>query len=390
MANSSDEAQGGGSVTDATVTGTAGVDIEALMRRANDAVAQIEQQRAEVAAAAAEADAKVADSRGKFAVVEGALAKIAAAESRVSSMVETIDSTNASASEMRAQAEASARDAAASAGATATAKARSEAIANDLRERQPEIAQLRASAESDGKEIGETKNAAKAAATALKKLAEESEQVDERLLSYRKELETLIISAKAQLAAIEGLLPGATSAGLASAFDARRGTFGRPSKRWQWIYILSVVAIAVVAGSSVWHTLLGGGVTLTWNELLRMWLSRLPVVGALIWLALHSGRESALAKRLEEDYGYKAAIAASFQGFHKQMTELGALKGTPLGMLCQNTLAELANSPGRIYDKHKLTISPADELLKLIRVAPESVRDALTLAAKEGKDGAGS
>ena len=76
-----------------------------------------------------------------------------------------------------------------------------------------------------------------------------------------------------------------------------------------------------------------------------MWLTRGPVAGALIWLAMHASRESALAKRMEEDYAYKSAAASSFQGFQKQMSEIGASAGanTPLAKLCEDTLSTIGN-----------------------------------------------
>ena len=87
------------------------------------------------------------------------------------------------------------------------------------------------------------------------------------------------------------------------------------------------------------------------------------MAAALVWLALHASREAALAKRLEEDYGYKAAIATSFLGFHKQMTEIGsaAESNKPLAKLCRDVLTTMASPPGRTYEKHKLTITPADQ-----------------------------
>jgi hypothetical protein len=115
----------------------------------------------------------------------------------------------------------------------------------------------------------------------------------------------------------------------------------------------------------------GAATTPTYDEVLRMWLSRLPVVAALVWLALHASRESALAKRLEEDYGYKSAIAASFLGFHKQMAEIGSAAETnkPLAKLCGDTLTTIACPPGRIYDSHKLTVTPADEITDAAKAA---------------------
>jgi len=205
--------------------------------------------------------------------------------------------------------------------------------------------------------------AAKTAEATSKGLAEKSTVVEARIAAYEEDLAELESQAKAKLEQIAGLLPGATAAGLAHAFDSRRKTFLNPATRWQWVYVASVLVIAILAFTGLWQVY-RLDTTLTWNELARLWLARLPIAGALIWLALHASRESALAKRLEEDYGYKAAVASSFQGFEKQMRELSeaAREGSPLAKLCADTLATIASPPGRIYDKHQLTVTPATEL----------------------------
>jgi hypothetical protein len=166
-----------------------------------------------------------------------------------------------------------------------------------------------------------------------------------------------------QLQTIVGLLPGAASAGLASAFDARRKTFTNPTRNWQWIFVASVIFLIVLAISGLTHVYQSAN-ALSYDELLRLWLARLPIAAALLWLAIHASRESALAKRLEEDYGYKAAVAASFLGFNKQLSDLAGKTGqnVPLSTLCSDTLATIASPPGRIYDKHQLTFTPIDEL----------------------------
>jgi hypothetical protein len=124
-----------------------------------------------------------------------------------------------------------------------------------------------------------------------------------------------------------------------------------------------VVALVFLAISGLW-IVYKNNVIPSWDDLARMWIARLPIAGALIWLAIHASRESALAKRLEEDYGYKAAVAASFLGFQQQMAEIGqkALAGSPLSKLCEDTLSTLASPPGRIYEKHRLTTTPVGEL----------------------------
>jgi hypothetical protein len=209
-------------------------------------------------------------------------------------------------------------------------------------------------------------------------LADTAETVEQRIKDYEAKLVELTAQCDAQLEAIKHLLPGATGAGLASAFDQRRRTFLNPSKRWQRLFVGSVVILAVMAFVSLLEAYLHTP-EMTYQQLLVRWLSRIPFVAALVWLAMHASRESALAKRLEEDYGFKASVASSFQGFQEQMKIIGdsATGNEPLKTLCDATLAQITNPPGRIYEKHPLIVSPTTELLKAAQVIID--------AAKAGK-----
>jgi hypothetical protein len=158
---------------------------------------------------------------------------------------------------------------------------------------------------------------------------------------------------------------------LAHAFDERRKTFLEPAERWQRLFIISIGLLVVVALSGLIQTFFqthNAEASATYDGVWHLWLTRLPIGAALVWLALHASREAALATRLEEDYGYKAAVAASFVGFNEQMTVLSdkAKPESPLAKLCSDTLATLAAPPGRIYDKHKLTVHPIDKFQEIV------------------------
>lgn len=226
-----------------------------------------------------------------------------------------------------------------------------------------EVQKHEASSESALEQIATARSEAETSAAQLKRLSDKATSVDQTLANYEKRLAQLQEDCALQLKTIVGLLPGATSAGLAHAFDDRRKAFVDPSKKWQWLFIGSVLSLVFLALTGLVHAM-SGSEGITYDELGRLWLARLPVAGALIWLALHSSRESALAKRLEEDYAYKSAIASSFQGFQKQMNEIGTAAGadTPLSQLCNDTLATIASPPGRIYEKHALTVSVSDQV----------------------------
>lgn len=236
-----------------------------------------------------------------------------------------------------------------------------------------EIDAYKTTAESKHEEITELYDASLKSFKSTKSLADKAENVEKKLTAYENSIADLMNRSYEQLETISALLPGATAAGLAYAFDERRKKFSEPVVHWQWLFVGSVLCLAILALTGLYSIYKDTEVS-GWDELARIWISRLPIAAALVWLALHSSREAALAKRLEEDYGYKAAIAASFLGFQKQMDEIGnsAGDGTPLSQLCQDTLATIGNPPGRIYDKHRLTATPTGELMGVVTDAAKS------------------
>lgn len=215
---------------------------------------------------------------------------------------------------------------------------------------------------------------AEESAALTKNLAEKSATVEDRIAFYEKRLADIETQCTNQLQKIEKLLPGATSAGLAHDFDKRRETFLEPHNRWQWIFIGSVLTLVVLAVTGLIQVYYKTP-QLTYDDVLLLWVSRLPLAGALVWLALHASRESALAKRLEEDYGYKAAIASCLVGFQKQMSDLDkdVTPNSPLAKLLENTLETIAAPPGRIYDKHKLTVSPITEVAEATKEVTQNL-----------------
>lgn len=185
-----------------------------------------------------------------------------------------------------------------------------------------DILKIKATAEANAEAVAAALNASKTASATSKGLADKAATVEQRIKDYEAKMEGLTDQCDEQLEEIKHLLPGATAAGLASAFDARRKTFMEPSKRWQIVFVTSVIILAIGAFVSLLEVYQHAS-TMTYQQLLVLWLSRVPFAAALVWLAMHASRESALAKRLEEDYGFKVSVASSFQGFQEQMKNLG-------------------------------------------------------------------
>ncbi len=167
----------------------------------------------------------------------------------------------------------------------------------------------------------------------------------------------------------ESLLPGATSAGLASAFNKQKDRFAVPQKRWLLTFITCIVGLIVVSLPSFFTTVFGVPFfghepDKTWDGVLRGLTVRLPIVIPLVWLAIYAGRNYMLSLRLEEDYAYKEAISTAFEGYKREMESIVAkdpTSPTPLTTLCVNVLTALADRPGRIYEGKHQDITPLNE-----------------------------
>ncbi|MBI5801141.1 MAG: hypothetical protein HZA92_10545 [Verrucomicrobia bacterium] len=251
-------------------------------------------------------------------------------------------------------------------------KSRAQSSADSAAALLTEVRTTKGSVETDIATIVAARKSAEESTVQTKGLADKAATVEARIAAYEKRLAELDALCAAQLKLIEDLLPGATAAGLASAFDSRRKLFEKPHTGWQRIFVASVLAIVALAATGLWHVL-NAGIPPSYDELVRLWLARLPIAGALVWLALHASHQSALAKRLEEDYGYKAAVASCLMGFQKQLSEIGkdAASNPALTKLLDNTLTTMAAPPGRIYDKHPLTVSPSKEIAEVAKAATE-------------------
>lgn len=262
-------------------------------------------------------------------------------------------------------------------------KARTQSAADATTALMVDVRTAKAAAETEATASAAARQVAEDSAAVTKNLADKSTVVESRIADYEKRLAELEAQSAQQLKTIEGLLPGATTAGLAHAFNERRKTFLKPANWWQWVFVGSVLAVAALAASGLWYVLhLDRGPT--FEELGRLLLARLPVAAPLLWLALHASREAALAKRLEEDYGYKAAIASSFEGFQKQMAQFGLGPDSALVKLLNDTLTTIAAPPGRIYEKHRLVASPINELKDTTKTMSDAVKSIVD-AAKNSK-----
>jgi len=178
-------------------------------------------------------------------------------------------------------------------------------------------------------------------------IADIAEEKDEKVKEYEQQLVGLAEEYAQLKKQIEDLLPGATSASLASAFGARKKGFNRPKIFWA---CMQVFAVLLLIGIGVW--ILRNTQIETFSDLFFFVLARSPIIASIVLLEEIARRNRNIALRLEEDYGYKEVLSRSFEGYKKQMAEIAKSEG-PVSTLSTNLLDAMAKEPGRLIDIEK-------------------------------------
>lgn len=253
------------------------------------------------------------------------------------------------------------------------AKATVEASATAVQTLQAHVTEKAAKAETDASSITTHEAQAKALLQSMLEVANTANQAQGRVAEYEKELETFKRKFEELHAKTEALLPGATSAGLASAFRDQKARFNQPQKYWLLTFI-AAVTLLLVAGlvGLPGFSLVGGGAggveRTSWDTILRHIVNRLPLVVPLVWLGVYAGRNYMLALRMQEEYAFKEAVSATFEGYKREMAGIQSADADvlPLMTLCENVLRTLAQRPGRIYEGHQEDITPFAPVAKAL------------------------
>ena len=211
---------------------------------------------------------------------------------------------------------------------------------------------------------------------ALDKIVEHLTKSDEIAIGYEIQVSQLTKEVEALKKRVEDLLPGATSAGLASAFCTQKNRFTAPQWCWLTTFVLCILALLSISLPSFWNATFGATAhaMLTWDETLHGLAIRLPIVIPLVWLAIYAGRHYMLAARLAEEYAYKEAVSTAFEGYKREMLNIvaeDAAHPTPITKLCVNVLTAIAERPGRIYEGKHQDITIQNELKEALEKAAE-------------------
>jgi len=133
---------------------------------------------------------------------------------------------------------------------------------------------------------------------------------------------------KALFDQINTLLPGATSAGLASAYRLLKESFDRPIANYTKYFYSSLGLIALgtivfaIENVSIWPPTINFTKIKDWDEILRGLVGKAGFVIPVVWLALFSATRRSQYERLQQEYAHKEAFASSYESYKKQLQDL--------------------------------------------------------------------
>ena len=256
----------------------------------------------------------------------------------------------------------------------ATAKNKVEELATAASTLHGQVVELSGGAKSNAASIAKSESDGKQLLASLAEVAVASKDTQERVVAYERKLTELITGFTEINTKIEGLLPNATSAGLASAFRNQQARFKKPQKGWLITFVVSIVLL-LCAGLIGLPGFWPNATPETWDSIMRHFFARLPLVVPLVWLGIYAGRNYMLALQVEEEYAFKEAVSTSFEGYKRQMADIsGSGNGviTPIVSLCESVLRTLSQRPGRIYEGKHDDITPFAPVAKTIAEATQN------------------
>ncbi|TCO32958.1 hypothetical protein [Dokdonella fugitiva] len=205
------------------------------------------------------------------------------------------------------------------------------------------------------REIEQAKQNAGKYEIAAKKSSDDSEEA-------LKSLNDLNVKAQAVLSKVNSAYRAATSEGLAHEFMTRSEGLRKSMLIWVLVLIGALLASGLIAQERIPVVLASISDQTNWSVLLLKLALGAATVAAPVWLAWVATKQIGQRFRLSEDYAYKAALSAAYEGYKAEATNLDPLFEARLFSIALGRLDEI---PLRLIEKD-VHGSPLHELLNSI------------------------
>lgn len=169
---------------------------------------------------------------------------------------------------------------------------------------------------------------------------------------------------------IENLLPGATSAGLSSAYNEMRNKFSKSAKWYAGgfyisLFILLVTVLCIKDIVLVDKLPLDKGLWINLLVLLGNFAVKMPFIIPALWLVIFMSRRRSEAERLSQEYVHKEVLAKSYDSYKQQIEKLSQEDQKELlPVLMEGMIKAISLNPAETLDKKHQSDSPISEILK--------------------------
>jgi hypothetical protein len=168
---------------------------------------------------------------------------------------------------------------------------------------------------------------------------------------------------------IETLLPGATSAGLATAYKNLKESFNKPIRNVSYIFYGSLGLLVLVSlllavksvGGESWITFVSFD---KWDVVLKGIVYKIPFYAPVLWLAFFSTKRRSEYQRLQQEYAHKEALAKSYNSYKKQLEELGDSDGEMQKEFILKTVESIVHNASETLDGKHGDKMPAQEMFE--------------------------
>lgn len=180
---------------------------------------------------------------------------------------------------------------------------------------------------------------------------------------------------------VEKLIPGASTASLATAYKELRKSFDKPIKNYTTAFysslaVLLVAGFLMVVDFSYEPFNFGLVKASEWSEMLRNLLTRAPIVIPVVWVAIFSATRRSQYERLQQEYAHKEALALSYQSYKKQLQDLQVDAEGLQKELIAKSIEAIAYNASRTLDGKHTEKPPILQVLEKLKV--EELKDFLS------------
>jgi len=167
---------------------------------------------------------------------------------------------------------------------------------------------------------------------------------------------------------IESLLPGATSAGLATAYRKMKDSFVAPIAKMSKIFYGAIVFLVLFSlifmVKEIGPYYIQFSLVTTWDEIARNLINKLPIYIPIVWLAFYASKRRSEYQRLQQEYAHKEALASSYDSYKKQIADLDDSDGEMQKAFIMKAVDAIAYNASATLDRKHGDRPPLQEIIE--------------------------